>query len=588
MSMVVKDSIFNTSPGAGINANPFEGEMYIDITSPLGALTGMYYSLMFQLGKLGFMSMKIDEWIDVTPAFKAYYDLTIQQKQALEAQVKSGLQSISTAIHDYELIWHDLRKYREYMDYFTKIEEGHHLKKRAKTKDEKEKAEQVEKEGMQLLRSVFVDQVDAHTGEGIALRTITQRWPTIIVDFFRLDDSDKDPKKIASRYGFTEAEGAVLITKNKLFIEWRDNLFKPTLKERYQNVLRLVEARKTSIKQYTEMLRPVIARFKIITDALERPGQRAFNYTSFFQPAAQSYSTDFTHIWSIQPFAPVEKYQVTKEYLDEISGRVAGFTKDEIKILEANGKNVEDIKALPVEPSIDNIVRRYLPQVNKHFGVNLNIVDVFEARQRLVTQFETRATEATPALAGGGGVSFGARWLFSPYFIFLEIPFYRFVFKGPDGGQFEDLFIQNLTVQTRTQNVIIVNLLEIIARERQLENYISQLVGELGGPDLKTIEEIAKGQYPEFFGVEKKEGKKKEPLPLGETLTKTKSIFGDVMDAIGKNFGVRFDWLRARGPYEFAMDDRIAQMYQREVMAQGFGFVLRYLQQAAGVPGVKV
>src|SRR3989338_7309176 len=123
MSDVVTDSIFDSQPGMGMNANPFEGEMYIDLTAPMGQLSGLYYGMMFQLRKNGFETLKIDEWIDVTPVFKQYYDLTIQQRQALENQVKAGLGQIATAIHDYELIFHDLRKYKEFMDYYTKIEQ---------------------------------------------------------------------------------------------------------------------------------------------------------------------------------------------------------------------------------------------------------------------------------------------------------------------------------------------------------------------------------------------------------------------------------------------------------------------------------
>ncbi len=146
--------------------------------------------------------------------------------------------------------------------------------------------------------------------------------------------------------------------------------------------------------------------------------------------------------------------------------------------------------------------------------------------------------------------------------------------------------IENMTVQGRTQNVIIVCLLEVLAREKQLENYISQLVGEIGGPDLKPIEELVKEQYPEIFG------KPAQKVMTGIDIAKGAKHFqwflGDFMEMIGRRWGVHFDWLRARGPYEFAMDDRIAEVFQLENMVQGYFFVLRYLQRGAGVPGVRV
>ncbi|MEM7827485.1 MAG: hypothetical protein QXD72_02135 [Candidatus Aenigmatarchaeota archaeon] len=100
MSNVVKRDIFDRDPGMGINANNFEGEITLDLTGPLGSLSGIFYSLMFELGRRGFAIFKIEESIDVSPVFKQYYDLTIQQKQVLEAQVKVGLGQIATAINE--------------------------------------------------------------------------------------------------------------------------------------------------------------------------------------------------------------------------------------------------------------------------------------------------------------------------------------------------------------------------------------------------------------------------------------------------------------------------------------------------------
>ncbi len=601
MSNVVTDDIFNTDPGMGMNANNFEGETYIDLTGPMGSMTGLYYSAVFQLRKLGFETIKIEETIDVSPVFKQYYDLTIQQRQALEAQVKAGLGQIATAIHDYELISHDQRKYKEYMDYFTKIEQGKEMEKKAKMKADKEKAEGMVKEGMQTLRSVFIDQVDAFTGEQIALKTITQRWPTIIVDFMRLDDKDVDQKKIADRYQFSEAEASVLATKNKLFMEWRDSLFKPTLLQRYQNVLRLVEARKTSIAQYTEMLKPTIARFKILNDALQSQGGRAFDWRLFFQPSAQAFSRDTTRIWAFLPFGPSEKYKVTRDYLDEIPARKAGFTKNEIEFIQTRLRGRQDlnayekmfldgnVSALPAEPSIDDVVRRYVPRVEQFYGVKITPLELFNARQRLVNLFFRKAMETVGGRAfrrTGEGLAAGNTWVFSPYFVFLDVPFVRMVLRLPNGNELENLMVDNLTIQGRTQNVIIVCLLETIAHEKQLEDYIKQLVGEVGGPDMIPIEELAKEQYSELLG------KPSRKLMTGGDIAKGvkqfKWVFADFMEMIGRKWGIHFDWLRARGPYEFAMDDRLAEVFQLETMTQGFLYFLRYLQRGVGVPGVRV
>ncbi|MEK6909939.1 MAG: hypothetical protein AABW61_02575, partial [Candidatus Aenigmatarchaeota archaeon] len=278
-------------------------------------------------------------------------------------------------------------------------------------------------------------------------------------------------------------------------------------------------------------------------------------------------------------------------YLDQVSPRKAGFTRNEIEQLIAVGKLTKgtDLPALPVEPSIDEIVRKYVPKVEEYYNVKISIADVFDARKRLTDLFLRKAMETVGQRAYksiGDYVAPGVTWQFSPYYVFLDIPYPRTVIRNPNGTEMEDVMIENMTVQGRTQNVIIVCLLEVMAREKQLENYINQLVGEVGGPDLKPIEELVKEQYPEIFG--KPATKMMTGVDIAKGAKHFQWFLGDFMEMIGRKWGIHFDWLRARGPYEFAMDDRIAEVFQLENMMQGYFFVLRYLQKGAGVPGVRV
>ena len=595
---------FDTEPGAALNCPPFEAESYINFTGPAGSMTALVYAVFFQLGRLGFQSFKVEEWIDVSPVFKQYYDITIQQKQALEAQIKSGLASITASIQDYELVAHDLRKYREFLDHFTKVEKGKELMKKNKQEGEK-----ILKEGEQTLKAVFIDEVDVHTGEAIALKSIAPRWPTIIADFMKLDDNDTAPEKIAKKIKVSEAEGVVLATKNKLYIEWRDKLFRPTVTERYQRILRLVEARKTSIKEYSNMLKPIITRFKLMTDAFEEPGGRITARTHpLVRPGAQAYSLDFMRMWAWRPFSPSEKYKMTRETLDVIPARKAGFYKEEVDFLIAKldekkkGKNLtideellleRKVQALPVEPSIDKIVRRYTGlneklNIQKEYDITIDISDIFEARRRLADQFSRRAAESAETgigdTASGKGVLPGATWVFSPYFNFLDVPLTRAMLKLPDGRELEDLVLENLRTATKSQNVIILHLLEVIAREKQLENYVGTMLGEVEGKTFHTIEELSKEHFPEIFG---KLEKLKVPGENGFVagMKKIKHGFGDVLRSFGltTNF---VDVLRAHGKYEFALDDRITEILQPDPGGV-FKFFVSYLQQTAGVPGVK-
>ena len=225
-------------------ASPFEARVNIDFTGPPGSTSGVYYSLMFQLGKWEFLVQKADEWIEVSPVHAQYYQLTQKQKEDLEGKIKQGLVSVSQAVADYELLLHDKRKYTEmlrYLGYRTAKELGDKdVKAHGHQPDElgdlctlvdndsKTKGERMKKTDNHSLKAVFVDQVDIHTGEGISIRSIVSRWPTLIADFMRLDDSDIEPGAVMKKLDISRAEAVVLVTKNKLFVEWK-NIFLPEL-----------------------------------------------------------------------------------------------------------------------------------------------------------------------------------------------------------------------------------------------------------------------------------------------------------------------------------------------------------------------
>ncbi|MEM7825613.1 MAG: hypothetical protein QW412_02005 [Candidatus Aenigmatarchaeota archaeon] len=572
-------------PGEGINAKPLEAEELLDFTTLLGKSTGIYYSLMFQLPKWGFVRFKIDEWIFVSPVFREYYELTLRQKDALEATIKAGLASIATAISDLELVTHDLRKYREFLDYYTKIEKGKDLIKKGK----KEEGEKLVKEGDQSLKSVFIDLVDVHTGPGIALREIAVRWPTIIADFMKLSDEDIEPEKIAKKLSVSEAEGVVLATKNKLYIEWRDRLFGENVKRRYESLRGLVEARRKSVQEYKEMLKPSIARYKMIADALSSRGVRESVYRSFFRPDAQALSIDFMKIYAWKPFAVEEKYKIVRTSFDKISLAKAGFKEEEIEfIFEEKGKAGEKfdgyVRALPVEPSIDDLVRSMAKKIEEEYNVKITPLDFLKARDMLLDQFEKSTT----------GLGITEAWVFSPYFVFLEIPISRTVLRiPPTGPELENITIENFTAYTQTQNLIICHCLEVIARDKQLENYINQMLGETG-EGYKSVKELIAEEYPEIY-VEKKEKKKsKFTLSASDKAYIQRKKFLEKINKIKKgieNFfkslGFSMMLFKTYGPYEFVPYDRLNKFFQ-PYTGRHFMLVVNFLKTKFEVPGVEV
>jgi len=570
-------------PGEGINANPPDQNENLNYTTQLGGCSGVYYGLMFQLGKWGFEKFKISEEIFVSPINKGYYELVLGERERLAQQIKSGLASIAQAYADLELILHDLRKYHEYVKLFNEIREAEEKMKREKDEKKIDELNNKKMKALQTLRSIFIDQVDIHTdlpNTPIALRSIASRWPTIISDFMKLD-RETSPEEI--KLDVSYAEKVVLATKNKLFLSWVE-MFEKTVVERYERLKELAVARENSVREYKEMLKPTIARYKMINDSLSSAEGRVGMYTSFLRPEAQAFSVDSMTIWAWKPFAPGEKWKITREYFDKISLRDAGFSNEEIEELKRSGVIKEKsmlVDALPMEPSIDRIVRLIMKRINEEYktlGVELTIVDVFKARERLVEQFKSHSGSATSPVV----------WPFSPYFVFAEIPLVRAVVVLPNGIQLEDLSVSNLKTYVKTQNIIIGHIMELIAKEKALENYIDSLLGEFGFDKegkMRSVKDMLKKEFVFIYGEskdveeylsfqEKKENKRSE---------KKLNFFKKFLDY----FGINLAFYRSYGPYEYNVTYRLAKYYFK-FSGTIFSLIKNYLNASFQVPGAEV
>jgi hypothetical protein len=568
-------------PGEGINSNPPDQNILLDFTAPLGKCTGVYYGLMFQLGKWGFERFKVSESIFVSQINKGYYDLVLGERERLMQQIKNGLASIAQAYADLELVLHDLRKYREYLKIFNEIREAEETIKREKDEKKIEEAKNKRMRAIQTLRSIFIDQVDIHTdlpNTPIALRSIVSRWPTIISDFMKLD-KEKSPEEI--KLDVSYAEKVVLATKNKLFLSWLE-MFETTVRQRYERLKELAVARENSIKEYKEMIKPLIARYKMINDMLSSSGGRTAMARLFFRPEAQAFSIDSMTIWAWKPFAPEEKWKASREYFDKIHAKKAGFTEEEIEILKKKGKIDKDemIEALPIEPSVDNVVREIMKRINdeygKKYGVQLTIEDLFEARKRLLSRYKSSPE------------GLKVTWPFSPYFVFLEIPMDRVVLVLPNGAQLEDLEISNLKSYVKTQNIIIGHILEIMAKEKALESEIDLLLGELGfdkDNKLKKVKEMLKEEFLFIYGSESEI--KEYFTPKEAKIEKKKKSILDYFKKILDYFGIQLTFIRAYGPYEHNVAYRIAKYYFK-YSGTIFNQIKSYLASSFQVPGYQI
>jgi len=546
----------------------------LDLTTPPGVANGTLISYFFYLGKRGFEIHKIDDWMEISPVHAQYYQLTIQQKQTLEAQIKERLAGISTAVSDFELLFHDLRKYEEFMDVYEKIE-----------KAKKEKDEKKLMECEQTLKAIFIDQVDVHTGEGIALKLIAPRWPTIIADFMRLKDEDTEPKKIADEYKVSEAEGVVLATKNKLYKEWKE-MFKETVTRRYGNLRGMVESRKKSIIEYRDMLKPYVARYRSIRELGEtEEGRRTLEKLSYYRPSAQAVSVDLTTTWAWKPLVPPEFTKATRGGLIEtksifrmpISKKAKQMVKEHIEKLKEEKRDkeladfMEKFGTMQTSPTgiepLDDFVMDYYNKIEEYYNIELSIEDILKTRNDFISKCTS------------------SHWT-SPYFSVMEVGTSRTVIRTPEGAEMEDLWLEPFQPAVDSQNVILLRLLEIKAKEKELERYISDMIGETVGG--KSIEQILKEEFPALLeGPEVKKEEKPTIELFKRPEIKRKKKEEGFAENIWKKIGFELKFIKP-GPYEPHLEDIMTGIYIPELVASVYSPSLDFFKAAVGVPGVKV
>lgn len=425
--------------GHGLAVCPFEQHTSINLTTPAGGTFGIFLSLLFQLRKWEYQAtIRADEWIEVNPSYAQYYQMTIKQKEDLENKIKSGLASVAQAVADMELLKHDERKYREFLEYFgLEYSNGKWIEQKDKSKDKKESGV---KRDEHAIKAMFIDLVDAHTGETLALRNIVQRWPTLITDFMKMDDSDTDIDKVKDKLNVSKAEAVVLVTKNKLYMKWK-KIFEPEIKNRYQRISELVRSREASVESYRDWLTPFIARHKLISESLAGSGaylNRKSALVSHLYHVGQASSVSNTIIWAWRDTQPAEIFRTTG----------SGSERTAVDIAEGR-----------LDP--------YDDWTKKHL--------IFHPKEGLIAKYSW----ITPKWVKGIRDSvFKERLLipYKPYYAFFIINFIRGNFRMASGAEMEDS-VYDINAIYMSQNCVFVKILEYKAKQAIFEHYIDSLIG---------------------------------------------------------------------------------------------------------------
>ncbi len=495
---------------------PGEMQIILDFTGLRGSGSNIYHKFIYLAPKWRLTVKKVGESLFVSPVWAEYYNLTIVQKQKIESAIKTGLASATQAVADYELLKHDSRRYREILDYFVKAE---------KTGDE------------HVLRSLFVDRVDAYTGEGFSMVTMARRWPTIITDFIRMKSEWTDPKVIKGdkqvehvrkELDVSAAEATVLKTKNMLYREWVE-LFLPQVKERYARIENLVKARGKSVDAYREWLKPYIAKFKTMKETEEtRPG--AWTSDAYVTPGfGQTEALVGTRLWVWKSFPIVEM------------GKAAAKLEKGYK-----GKFEFD--------PYDDWVKRWQKRLEYKYNLKFekkDIDDILEAataKKGMTLEVQQMYPEDLYYIL------FDMHWIIS----LLKTP-------PPEGIETDNLMIFPLKTWIMSQNALLLHLMEIRAREDAITHYINEIIGakEIEKEILERVEEEFKPKKPERF----------------KSWRNFKKRCGS-FKARAKPGLLKFYHLFFRpGPYEPVFFERVSKMYFR-ASGQYYGQMVDYLKDA--------
>ncbi|MEM0243513.1 MAG: hypothetical protein QXT34_03670 [Candidatus Aenigmatarchaeota archaeon] len=438
---------------------------HLDFTHFAGKASELVYSITFGYSKKSFDVFKVAEGIYVSEAYQPFYTTIRKQKEEIENNIKAQLAHIATAITDAQLIAHDYRKYKHFVKIIDELEEIER-----KIKESKEKKEDLlkrKKELDQMLRNIFIDQVDIHTGDFSIINMARTRWTTFISDFLSLDD-EKTPEDVLNKLkNITKAEAIQLSKKNQLYIIWREE-FKKIVKERERELKKLLLMRKASIDNYKEMLRPLIARYLAIR---EEPIFFVSPSLSFIKSYTRPFLIDSVKWWIIKPLNPY-LHELEKTRPGRIDLKRVGFITESIieKLEKMLGEKRESLEkkigeiVMPVEPSIDRVVLAGIEVINKNFGTNFTIKDALSIRETLFK----KEKEPDPRKE---------RWKLSPFYALVEISLDRSIIKTYSGIEVED-FDFEIKPFAISQNLAILMYLQIKALEKYYENQINSFFGE--------------------------------------------------------------------------------------------------------------
>lgn len=458
----------------------------------------IYNIFIYRVAKWHYMVEKADEFIRITPVAPPAFAPVLSQRERLEGQVKSGLASAAQAVADYELMKHDERKYREILDYFKMGKKDEHV-----------------------LRALFVDRVDAYTGEGYSMVTMAKRWPTIISDFIKMRSAWRDVDTIRKELKVSKAEAVVLKTKNELFVEWK-RLFFPDVRERYVRIKNLLESRRRSIHEYREWLKPYMNRLKKIRDEAEIKDASS-DLTEITKLSFSPQGEVEAKLWFWKPIRPEE---MGKGLIISGWGEVPVYddwVKENILLLEAK----YDVEF--TEEEIRGLIERY-----KTGG---GVSTLYGKRPEVIMYYPSTPLDE--------------RFM---YYFFIDLDYVCQYKKGSTGPMVVEDQYWHFHPVLCSKNFILLMLLELEFKRKKLRLEIERLIGVTS--EEEKWEEKIKKEWP-GEGEKTEEEKKK----LKEKWAESKRRWIMRRRRVKNVLKPLLKFLMKPGPYEINVAERISKTF---------------------------
>lgn len=442
----------------------------LELTSPVGTWTSLYYGLMAQLGNWEWNTRKFDESIEVSPLYKGFYEMVMSERQNIEIKIKKVVDDIIAHTSDLELLMHDLRRYKEFYDYFNFDRKG------GGKPDE------------HSLKAVFVDMVDFHAGEGapgrLSMSFMQQNniFPTIIQDFFALT-SEEDLEKNDRLRNIPTVEKEMLRTKWKAYLQWKE-IFGKEVRSRYTRLKELADAKKAMIEKSKEWLKPFIARHEVLKEGIAADMGKRY-IADPWHPAVQPTSSTSITVWAWKEFPAAEIHKMSgEEFVKELKKEYSFIEPYEerdgqTKVLKYRLEDEWTMKNLILDPDVGLknkypfITREWVQKkVNEIYAVD----DWFRAKKRIRRNYL--------------------------YYAFLEINFNVWTTRTATGLEIEDTNI-GVRAYWMSRNILLTKLLELKAKQEKFENDLNRLLGI--DPDIKYEEEEYEGKLRKAVSLAGKE-----------------------------------------------------------------------------------